>query len=102
MRARLLCLPLLTLSFVVLAASAPTGFGQGRGGFGKGGFGGFGSGGDPSAMFDRLAKGRGYFLISEVWMMRKPLQDYAQEKGISNGQITREQYLAFDHQLKAK
>src|SRR5262245_35407559 len=53
------------------------GFPGGGGGFPGGGFGGFGGAGgfkggqrDPNAMFDFLAKGRGYFLASETSRLR--------------------------------
>ncbi len=86
------------------------GFGGGFGGspFGGGFSGGFGGGGfsggmmsDPSRMFDMLARGRPYFLISETTRLAGPLSQFAQQKGITNGQITREQFTQFAEQMKA-
>jgi EF hand len=71
---------------------------KGGGGFGGGGLG----GGDPNVLFEYYAKGRSYFLISETRTQRDALTAYAQEKGISSGQITRQQFLDFSEQMKAK
>lgn len=73
--------------------------GRSPGGFGGGGFGGQGGGGssffsDPKAMFDRMARDRNYFLISETKMMREPLMEYAKKNGITDDKITREQFMA--------
>ncbi len=52
---------------------------------------------DPGETFDKyLAKGRPYFLISEAFFWeRESLMKFAQEKGITEGQITRHQYVEF-------
>lgn len=71
---------------------------KGGGGPGGGGLG----GGDPNVLFEYYAKGRSYFLISETRTQRDALTAYAQEKGISSGQITRQQFLDFSEQMKAK
>jgi EF hand len=69
----------------------------------KGGKGAPGGGGwDPSAMFDKLAKGRDYFLISETQYSRQSLTEYAQAKGITDEKITRAHYLAYSEEQKAK
>jgi hypothetical protein len=65
-------------------------------------FGGGGMFGDPSRTFDALAKGRPYFLLSETRSLREPLSQFAQERGITNGQITREQFAQFSEQMKTK
>jgi len=73
------------------------------GGFGKknkqgAGFPGGGPGGmmsDPNALFDYLAKGRQFFLITETRSLGGPLTQFSQERGINNGQITRQQFLDF-------
>jgi hypothetical protein len=78
-------------------------FGGGRtqqwGGGGKFGSKGGGPGGfasmDPNALFDRYASGRPFFMISETKSLRDGLTQYAQEKGITNGQITRDQFLDY-------
>jgi Ca2+-binding EF-hand superfamily protein len=57
---------------------------------------------DPDQVFNMLAKGRSFFLINDTRMIRDQLTQYAQEKGISNGQITREQFQGFSKEIKAK
>jgi len=76
--------------------------GKGGKGGGKGGAGG-GLSMDPGAIFDNyLAKGRNFFLISEAPRSRDLLTQFASEKGITNGQITRQQYMDFQEWQKAK
>ncbi len=90
-----------------------SGYGQGgKGSFGPpgGGFGPPGGGfggrmmGDPNWLFDRFARGRPYFLLTDVNRMRDSLMQYAQEKGVTfvNGQVTREQFAAYSEHMKAK
>lgn len=79
----------------------------------KGGFGGgmqFGDGGspfgggrmNPNSMFDFLAKGRPYFLVTETQRLREPLTQYLKERGITNGQVTRELFAQYnEQQMKA-
>src|SRR3954451_4465897 len=57
---------------------------------------------DPNSMFDRYAKGRPYFLISDTRFLAAELMQYAAQKGISNGQISRPQFLEFWEQKKAR
>ena len=77
-------------------------FGGGGNSFGGGGGGGAMGGilGDPSRTFDFLAKGRPYFLVTETRSLREPLQQYLTQKGISNGQVTREVFTQFSDQMK--
>lgn len=84
------------------------GGGGGRG-FGRGGRGGGGGGGamfflmqDPEAGFERMAKGRDYFLISETFSLREPLTQFAKDQGIADDKITREHFRTFGEQWKAK
>src|SRR5262245_3010610 len=100
MRRRLLCIPCLLCSLIMLLAPE-AGWSQRKGGGGWGGGGGGGGRMDPGAYFDQIAKGRSSVVFSEFGFMPKPLQDYAQQKGISNGQITRDQYIAFSENLRA-
>lgn len=95
--------------FLVLPAitTGQPGSGIGRGGFSGGGikFGGGGgmmSMGDPSQIFDLLSRGRGFFLLTDTRSLRDPLTKYAQDKGISNGQISKTQFLDFYEGFKAK
>ena len=108
--ANLMGMILLGIAAVVLVpditTGQPGGKGKGKtpGGIGGGGFGGgaFG-GGDPNAMFDVLAKGAQSFPISATSRLAGPLTQFAQERGITNGQITRQQFLDFqDWQAKKR
>lgn len=107
MRKKLLCLVL--LSAAVVALMIPTlGIGQqgmpgGKGG--KGGGGGKGQkgmGGDPNKFFDFMAKGKDYVTIADSKMMAGPLQEWATENGITNGQLTREQFTQAMQALQQK
>lgn len=78
----------------------PGGFTPGGGGFTPGGGGGKSFGGgmmnsDPAKIFDMLSKGRGFFLVSDTRSLRDQLTKYSQEQRITNGQITRDQFLHF-------
>lgn len=93
MRAVNLCgLTILGVALVVIAPAVTNGQFQPGGGRGNMG-GGFGQ--DPNVLFDFLAKGRTFFLISETRSFNAPLTQFAQERGISSGQITRQQFLDF-------
>lgn len=92
---RILSAPLLLVLLLASDVHAQRSFSGGSGG------GPFGVR-DPNQMFDFMAKGRPYFLISETRMLREPLTQYAAERGITNGQITREQFVAFDAHIKSK
>lgn len=84
----------------------PGGGGGGRpqwgGGQGGGRFGGGMMMQDPNTLFEFYAKGRPYFLISETRMLREPLTQFAQQKNITSGQITRQQFVEFNEQMRAK
>ncbi|HXG10913.1 MAG TPA: hypothetical protein VNK04_14230 [Gemmataceae bacterium] len=79
---------------------------QGRSQYGKGGGfpgspGGFGKGGwDPAQRFEEYAKGRGFFYIQELdpWRAQR-LAQWAEQNGIRDGKITRDQYLAYSQQF---
>ena len=88
----------------------PGGFGGGdrggdRGGFGRGGFGGPGGGNfDPSQFagmaFDRASNGKPTITISEYTSRMDPeaskkLGEWASKKGITSGQVTRDQFSEF-------
>ncbi|GEM_PF-4877056 len=57
---------------------------------------------DSVKMFDFLAKGRTYFLATETKSLREPLEEFLKERGITNGQVTRELYTQFTDQMKTK
>ncbi len=77
----------------------PGGAGGGRGGFPGGGRGG-GAGGinfDPaqvgSMMFDRFSNSKDHIVIADLpGPLQQQAMDFAKRKGITNGQITREQF----------
>lgn len=50
---------------------------------------------DPNVLFEALAKGRTYFLISEAGARQEALTQWAESKGIAGGQINREQFIEF-------
>jgi hypothetical protein len=107
--ANLLGLLLFGIVAIILAPAEttgqPGGGKKGKGGANPGGAGGFPGGGggiqgggmgqDPNKMFDYLAKDRQFFLISETRTLGQPLTQFAQERRITNGQITRQQFLDF-------
>src|SRR5262245_53123940 len=55
---------------------------------------------DPNTNFENRAKGRDHFYVSELGQMGASLQEYATSKGITDGKITREVYLAYFEQMK--
>src|SRR5438067_11000466 len=94
-----------TIAFSILVLTFAVGHDEGygqqfRGGFQPGSFppGGFQGGGfqggkkgmmggmmgDPSKLFDMLAQGRPYFLITETRSMRDSLTEFAQQRGITD------------------
>lgn len=75
----------------------PSGFGGGSPG-GFGGPGGFMSM-DVNQKFDMYARGRPFFLISDTRMLRDSLTQWAKENNITNGQITRDQFVAFNKKV---
>jgi len=100
----------ITILLFVLAPASTMGQGKGKkGGSGGGGFGpdsggpggdgGFGRNGDPNQTFDFMAKGRGFFLSTESKRLAEPLGQFLQDKGISDGKVTRELFLAFNEQM---
>jgi Ca2+-binding EF-hand superfamily protein len=83
---------------LVVAGTALTQPGGGRGGRGKGG-GGWGKGGggkmNPDMIFNFMSQGKDYIVISEIRRGREQAEEYAQRKGITNGQLTREQFAEY-------
>jgi Ca2+-binding EF-hand superfamily protein len=108
---------LLLLGFATLLVSAsdglsqPGGSGDSRnapgpqGGFqGPGGFGGRGRGGrDPNQFFDMLSNGKDVVNRSEIQDPRLQMMfdRMAERMGVTNGQITRQQFTAFQEQRAA-
>src|SRR5262245_29388373 len=56
--------------------------------------------GDPAQIFERLANGRDYFLISETRWGREALTLYAQKNGITDEKITKEHYLKYSEEMR--
>jgi hypothetical protein len=50
---------------------------------------------DPGILFDRMATGRATIKISEMRLFQEGAQAWAKKQGITNGQLTREQFAAF-------
>src|SRR4051794_21467312 len=109
MKTRMLLFAVLVASLAdsseLLAQFRGGGGGGGRG-FGRGGRGGGGAMfflmQDPQAGFERMAKGRDSFLISETFSLREPLTQFAKDQGIVDDKITREHFRTFGEQWKAK
>lgn len=87
------------LVLIITPAMTPGQF-QPGGGKGSGGKGGGKGGFDPNAMFDRMANGRAAIPVDEVRTSRRTeLMQYMKDRGITNGQITRQQYVDFIEQV---
>jgi hypothetical protein len=56
---------------------------------------------DPGIVFDRIAQGRGTINISEIRRGQEEIQEWAQKQGIINGQLTRDQYIAYSRSPEA-
>src|SRR5262249_18769384 len=68
--------------------------GQGnRGGGGGGGFGGMQQ--DPGRIFDWMAQGQQTLVIANQRFGREDMEAWAQKQGITNGQLTREQFISY-------
>src|SRR5437899_11449815 len=90
---------LAVLGALVLGVVASVAFTQGPGGDRK-----MRTGMEPDSIFDKYAKGKEVITVSEVeadpmWAKMMPtekvrewMSSYLQEKGVTNGQMTREQY----------
>lgn len=109
---RLFAIPVLLFAVALLLSDSPSSLGQFRGGGpgGPSGFGGFGGPGgsmafllkDPQALFERMARGRDHFLISETFSLREPLTQFAKDKGITDDKVTLAHFTTFAEQMKAK
>ena len=104
-KATLFALMIMGAALLALVPDATNGqYGKGGGGkgYGGGGFGGKGGGlnasQDPDVLFDMFARGRSYIVVDDTRMSRSingPLTIYAQENGLTNAQITRQQFRDF-------
>jgi Ca2+-binding EF-hand superfamily protein len=99
MRATTLFALLILGSATLIVAPAIT---TGQGKKGGGGPGGFMMTQDPNAVFDMLARGKTYIVPTDSRSMGTQLAQFAQEKGLANGQISRQQFVDFMTQYKAK
>src|SRR6478609_8486384 len=99
MRIKLFPLAFLVAGVLVLTCQ-PEGQAQFRGQGGPGGRGGFGGGGfDPGMIFDRYAQGKSSISINDYPAERREgLVQFMKERGITNGQITRDQFTAYIEQ----
>jgi Ca2+-binding EF-hand superfamily protein len=69
--------------------------GPGGGPRGPGGGPGGGMNFDPSKIFDFMSKGNDFILINDMRQGRDDALQWAQNNGITNGQLTREQFTAY-------
>src|SRR2546426_11351696 len=101
MRFKLLAVALMIPAVAVLLSP---GYGQQpyRSGMQKKGKGGGKNWFDPNTMFDNWAKGRDFFLVSDTGPMQERLAEYAGRMGITDGRITRPQYLAISEQMRSE
>jgi hypothetical protein len=77
------------------------GFGGNQGGFGgnRGGMGGF----DADSMFDRMAQGGTTIKLANVQgFFKQQMEEWATKNGITNGEMTREQYKAYSAERAAQ
>jgi len=100
---------LAVLGALVLGVVASVAFTQAPGG-GQKGRGGM----DPDSQFEKYAKGKDVLSVSEVEVderfakffptekLRESMNTYLQEKGVTNGQMTREQYREYSTWSRAK
>jgi Ca2+-binding EF-hand superfamily protein len=47
---------------------------------------------NPDMIFNMMSQGKDYIVIAEMWRDKDKAEDYAKRKGITNGQLTREQF----------
>jgi Ca2+-binding EF-hand superfamily protein len=92
----LLALLIFGIAAIFIAPAITTGQ---PGGFKGGGKKGFGMGMDAGQIFDRIANGRPSIPISEIKFGRTQVAQYAQDKGITNGMLTRQQFIDFQTQM---
>src|SRR5262249_51991442 len=111
MRKKLLPMCLLawvSICLLVFGTTSLGQFGQGKqgkkGGGGPGNFGGPGNQGgggggpggkmaqfmaDPDKAFEMLSRGQGFVLLSNMKMLRDPMQEWANANGVTSGQLSR-------------
>src|SRR5262245_61785168 len=96
---------ILLVGALALLLGPTTGFtqfgggGGDRGGRGMRGGGGGGGPPDPGRIFDFMSRGQPFINLAESnSRMREPLMQWAQKNGITDGKITREQFIAFSQE----
>src|SRR5262249_31176030 len=58
---------------------------------------------DPNQIFDFASKGRGYYPIEEAMWGRDALEAFAKKEGITDGKLTKEQFLKYwEERTKAR
>jgi len=93
-------LPIALVAFLIgppQTQSQPPDRGRGfdRMGGGGGGWGGRGMSRDPEAIFETMSGGRGSVRIADLQWGREYAEEWARSKGITNGQFTKDQFLAY-------
>src|SRR5436309_5485140 len=93
-------------ALVLLLETTPKGFAQKGKKSGGGADGGGPPGGgtgvkkfDPGKFFDRMSKGQDCISIDSMWIGKEQAAEWAKKEGITNGKLTREQYLKFSEQM---
>ena len=99
MRARfLLALVFLGFAAIIIVPAITSGQFQPGGGKQKGGQ----KGMDANSSFDYYAQNQPFLLISNIKRNQDLALQFAKEKGITNGQMNRAQWIEFQDQVKAK
>ncbi|MBI3823096.1 MAG: EF-hand domain-containing protein [Planctomycetes bacterium] len=98
MRATTLLVMVILCCTALLLAPADT-IGQ-PGGKGKGGGGGMTM--DANKLFEMYARGKPFIEIKDVRWGQSQMVQWAQDKGITNGQLTRPQFVEYQESLNAK
>src|SRR5205823_55703 len=76
---------------------------QGRGNRGGGGGGGFGGmQQDPGRIFDWIAQCQQTLVIANQRFGREEMEEWAKKQGITNGQLTREQFISYSQSPEAQ
>src|SRR5262245_35431982 len=76
--------------------------GGGRGNWGGGNRGGGGMRQDPGQIFDWISQGQPTITIANQRWGREDMEAWAKKQGISNGQLTKEQYISYSQSPEAQ
>src|SRR5262249_7512410 len=97
----------LFMGCLTLLLGPTTGLTQFQGGGDRGGGNGGGNWGggmqqDPGRIFDFMARGQQSLVIAEQRFGQEEMQAWAQKQGITNGQLTKEQFISYSQSPEAQ